>query len=62
MQMISVSELNEYLRMSMDSDPVLTNVLVRGEISNFTNHYKTGHFYFSLKDEGALVRAVMFRS
>ena len=61
-QMISVSELNEYLRMSMDSDPILCNIFVRGEISNFTNHYKTGHFYFSLKDDGALVRAVMFRS
>ena len=61
MQMISVSELNEYLRMSMDSDPVLTIVLVRGEISNFTNHYKTGHFYFSLKDDQSALRDVMFR-
>ena len=59
--LISVSELNEYMRMLLDSDPILGSVLVRGEISNFTNHYKTGHFYFSLKDEGALVRAVMFR-
>jgi len=58
---ISVSELNEYMRMLLDSDPLLGSVFVRGEISNFTNHYKTGHFYFSLKDEGALVRAVMFR-
>jgi exodeoxyribonuclease VII large subunit len=47
--------------MLMDGNPVLSSVFVRGEISNFTNHYKTGHFYFSLKDEGALVRAVMFR-
>lgn len=59
--LLTVSELNEYLRMLLDANPVLTNVFVRGEISNFTNHYKTGHFYFSLKDEGALVRAVMFR-
>ncbi len=59
--LLSVSELNEYMRMLLDSDPLLGSVLVRGEISNFTNHYKTGHFYFSLKDEGALVRAVMFR-
>lgn len=60
-QLLSVSELNEYIRMLLDNSPVLGSVFVRGEISNFTNHYKTGHFYFSLKDEGALVRAVMFR-
>ena len=60
-QLLSVTELNEYIRMLLDSNPVLGSVFVRGEISNFTNHYKTGHFYFSLKDEGALVRAVMFR-
>lgn len=60
-QMLTVTELNDYLKMLMDGNPLLGNVLVRGEISNFTNHYKTGHFYFSLKDEGALVRAVMFR-
>ena len=60
-QLLSVSELNEYIRMLLDGNPLLGSVLVRGEISNFTNHYKTGHFYFSLKDEGALIRAVMFR-
>lgn len=60
--LLTVSQLNEYLRMLLDSNPVLGSVFVRGEISNFTNHYKTGHFYFSLKDEGALVRAVMFRT
>lgn len=59
---LSVSQLNEYLRMLLDGNPVLSSVLVRGEISNFTNHYRTGHFYFSLKDENALVKAVMFRS
>ena len=36
--LLTVSELNEYLRMLLDSNPVLTNVFVRGEISNFTNH------------------------
>lgn len=61
-QVLSVSQLNEYLKMKMDSDQLLSGVLIRGEISNFTNHYKTGHFYFSLKDDNALIRAVMFRS
>lgn len=59
---LTVSELNEYVKMLMDADAVLGEVWLRGEISNFKNHLATGHFYFSLKDEGALVRAVMFRS
>lgn len=60
-RMITVSELNEYIKMLLENDEILMNVYVKGEISNFTNHYKTGHFYFSLKDEGGAVRAVMFR-
>ncbi len=57
----SISEINEYVRMVLDGDPRLRHVWLRGEISNFTNHYKTGHFYFSLKDEASSLRAVMFR-
>jgi exodeoxyribonuclease VII large subunit len=57
---ISVSELNEYVKMLIDNDEILANVTVRGEISNFTNH-RTGHFYLTLKDEGSLIKAVMFR-
>ena len=59
-RIISVSELNEYVKMLMDSDEILAHVQVRGEISNFTNH-RTGHFYLTLKDEGSLIKAVMFR-
>ncbi len=59
---ISVSELNEYMRLLVEHDEILMHVQVRGEISNFTNHYKTGHFYFSLKDAGGAVKAVMFRT
>ena len=61
-RVISVSELNEYIKMLFEYDEILRNVYIKGEISNFTNHYKTGHFYFSLKDPGGAVRAVMFRS
>ena len=60
--LITVSQLNDYMKMLVDNNAFLGSVFVRGEISNFTNHYKTGHFYFSLKDESALVRAVMFRT
>ncbi len=59
---LTVSALNEYVKMLMDSNAVLGDIWLRGEISNFKNHIATGHFYFSVKDEGALVRAVMFRS
>lgn len=58
---LSVSQLNRYVKSRMDADENLFNVFLVGEISNFTNHYKTGHFYFSLKDEEAQIKAVMFR-
>lgn len=59
---LTVTQLNEYVKMLMDSNPVLKNVWLKGEISNFKNHYSTGHLYFSLKDDGGILRAVMFRS
>ena len=59
---LTVSQLNEYVKMLMESNPVLRNVWIKGELSNFKNHYSTGHFYFSLKDDNAIVRGVMFRS
>ena len=62
MLLLSVGMLNEYVKGLLDSNEVLSDVWVRGEISNFTNHYKTGHLYFSLKDEKGAVSAVMFRS
>lgn len=59
---ITVSQLNMYAKSIFDSDPNLRTVYVCAEISNFTNHYRTGHWYMSLKDEQAQVRAVMFKS
>lgn len=59
---LTVGQLNAYVKSLLDGDGRLSNVFICAEISNFTNHYRTGHFYFSLKDEGALIRAVMFRS
>lgn len=57
---LTVSQLNMYVKMLFESDYRLNKVLLVGEISNFVNHYKTGHCYFSLKDENSCVKAVMF--
>lgn len=56
----SVSELNAYVGGLLGADPYLRNLTVRGEISGFKRH-SSGHLYFSLKDERALVRCVMFK-
>ena len=57
----SVSDLNNYIKNIFENNRTLTSVTVRGEISNFTNH-RSGHLYFSLKDSGGQIRAVMFKS
>ena len=59
---LTVSQINTYLKSVIDGDAHLQNIYVAGEISNFTNHYRTGHFYFTLKDERAALKAVMFRT
>jgi exodeoxyribonuclease VII large subunit len=58
--MLSVTQLNTYIKSQFDGDENLINVFLSGEISNFTNHYKSGHFYLSLKDDKSVIRAVMF--
>ncbi len=59
---LSISQLNRYIKSVFDDDIRLQSVYVAGEISNFTNHYRTGHFYMTLKDENAAIKAVMFSS
>lgn len=59
---LSVTQLNTYVRSLIDGDMLLHSLFVVGEISNFTNHYRTGHFYMTLKDEDCAVKAVMFAS
>lgn len=59
---LTVTSLTRYIKSIIEGDEHLTTVLLEGEISNFTNHRATGHFYFSLKDDGAVIQAVMFRS
>ncbi len=58
---LTVSQLTEYIKGLIDSDRVLSGVYVIGEISNFTYH-RSGHLYFTVKDENAAISAVMFRS
>lgn len=58
---ITVTDLNKYIKGRIDNDEMLNNVLVKGEISNFKNHY-TGHMYFTLKDENSLIKCVMFKT
>lgn len=59
-QAFSVTQLNEYVKMLIDSDEILQTAAVCGEISNFKHHYATGHLYFTLKDERSAVKCVMF--
>lgn len=58
---ITITQLSKYLKYKFDGDPNLTNVYLKGEISNFKAHTR-GHFYFTLKDEGSRINAVMFSS
>ena len=58
---ITVTDLNKYIKGKIDNDEMLNSVLVKGEISNFKNHY-TGHMYFTLKDENSLIKCVMFKT
>ncbi|MBR2715399.1 MAG: exodeoxyribonuclease VII large subunit [Ruminococcus sp.] len=59
-KIITVSQLNYYLKSVIDNDQRLQFVLLEGEISNLTDHYSSGHIYLSLKDKKSVVRAVMF--
>lgn len=58
---IRISTLNALARQVLEQCEPLSNLILLGEISNFTRHYKSGHLYFTLKDETASVKAVMFR-
>ena len=59
-RILSVTQLNEYVKGLVESDRFLSNVAVRGELSNY-KVYPSGHHYFSIKDEESAIRCVMFR-
>ena len=60
MDVLSITQINEYIQKKMDQDSLLSGLAVRGEISNY-KQYPSGHHYFTLKDEGAALRCVMFK-
>ena len=59
---LTVTQVNTYIKSIFDEDINLNTVIITGEISNFKNHYRTGHFYLTLKDEKSSIKAVMFSS
>ena len=59
---LTVSQVNVFIKSLIEGDGRLQSVVVSGEISNFTDHYRSGHLYFSLKDEKSVLKAVMFAS
>lgn len=61
-EVISVSALNQYVKTLLDANDLLFDLALRGEIANFVQNARSGHCYFSLRDETSIVKAVMFRS
>lgn len=58
---VTVSQVNSYIKDKIADDEGLNNLIIKGEISNFKNHY-TGHMYFTLKDDKSLIKCIMFKS
>lgn len=61
MQAVTVRQLNLYVKSLLEGEKKLNDITVVGELSNFKNHYSSGHWYFTLKDSAAAIRGVMFR-
>lgn len=62
MKILSVSQVNMYIKALLDEIPQVKNVYICGEISNFKHYYNSGHMYFTLKDDNSQLKAVMFKN
>lgn len=62
MRVLSITQINVFLKSLIEGDGRLTDIYAAGEISNFTDHYRSGHLYFSVRDEKSIIKAVMFSS
>ena len=62
MKILSVSQVNMYIKALLDEIPQVKNVYICGEITNFKHYYNSGHMYFTLKDDKSQLKAVMFKS
>lgn len=62
MPVLTVTQINKYLSFRIKDDKNIQGIMVKGEISNFTDHYRSGHLYFTLKDKESSLKAVMFAS
>ena len=62
MKILSVSQVNMYIKALLDEIPQVKNVYICGEISNFKHYYNSGHMYFTLKDDKSQLKAVMFKN
>ena len=62
MNVLTVTQVNTYIKALLDESTPLRNIFISGEISNFTHYYRSGHLYFTLKDESSQLKAVMFSS
>ncbi len=59
---IGVAQLNRYISLKLKNDVKLSGLTVRGEITDFKVHYKSGHSYFALKEDGSQIKCVMFKN
>lgn len=56
---LTITQLNNYLKQKFADDNNLKNVIIKGQVSNFTDHVRTGNYYFTLKDENSSIKAIM---